>query len=326
MSRLIFLLALWLGLQLCTFSPMVLAVGNDPRSPQRALAVTFDDLPFVTRGGNGVALRELSAKLLQQINESGIPAVGFVNEGKLYPSGELDPQGVAILEDWLAAGLELGNHTYSHGSLNQMSLADFTRDVIRGEAVTRQLMMKHNMPLRYFRHPFLQVGKDAETRAAFEKFLVDHGYIIAPVTINHAEWVFAAAFDKAALQGDEAAMRRVAEAYIPYMEQVFVKTEQQSFSLFGYEIKQILLLHANALNAAYFGELAAMIKRRGYTFITLDAALQDRAYRSPNTFNGADGVSWLDQWSDTFGLRPQEGIKVPIFVRGLAGRAAISGY
>ena len=156
-----FAFALWLGLLLGIFSPIVLAVGYEGQPLQRALAVTFDDLPFVISRGKNAELRELSAQLLKQLTGSGIPAVGFVNEGKLYPSGELDPQGVAILEDWLASGLELGNHTYSHGSLARVPLEDFIQDVLRGEAVTRPLMLKHGMPLRYFRHPFLQVGKDA---------------------------------------------------------------------------------------------------------------------------------------------------------------------
>lgn len=318
--------AFWLGLLLSIFFTMVQADGSVSRPLQRAVAVTFDDLPFIAGARTNSDVRELSARLLKQITDNAMPAVGFVNEAKLYALGELDPQQVSILESWLAAGLELGNHTYSHASLNRNPLADLMQDVIRGEAVTKQLMLDQGKPLRYFRHPFLHVGKTAETRNAFEKFLADRGYIVAPVSINHAEWVFAAAYDKVGRQGDEAEMRRVSEAYIPYMEQVFIEAEKQSFNLFGYEIKQVLLLHANALNAVHLGDLAAMLKQRGYVFITLDEALQDRAYRSPNTYAGANGISWLDQWSHSFGLRPQQEVKLPTFVRGLAGREANSGY
>jgi len=326
MTRLISALALLLGLQFGACIPTVQAANYPSQPLQRAVAITFDDLPFVSGNRKYSELRELSAQLLRQINTDAVPAVGFVNESKLYVSCELDTQGVAILEDWLAMGLELGNHTYSHASLNQLPFANFTQDVIRGETVTKRLMAEHGRPLRYFRHPFLHVGKDTHTRAAFEEFLSDRGYTVAPVTINSGEWVFAAAYDKAALQGDEAVMRRVADAYVPYMEQVFKSAELQSFDLFGYEIKQVLLLHANALNAAHFADLVAMIKRRGYTFITLEAALQDRAYLSPNTYAGTEGLSWLDQWARTFGLRPRQKGEVPLFVRQLAGRAAYLGY
>lgn len=292
---------------------------------QRMIAVTFDDLPFVVGGRRDAELRPLSTKLLHQITSNGIPAVGFVNEKKLYPSGELSAQGVAILEDWLTAGLDLGNHTYSHASLNRIPLADYIQDVVRGEAVTGPLMAKHGMTLRYFRHPFLQVGKDAQTRAEFEQFLAGRGYIVAPVTVNSSEWIFAAAYDKAMQQGDAAAMQQVADAYVPYMELTLAEAERQSMELFGYEIRQILLLHANALNAAHLGELAKMLKKRGYRFITLDEALQDRAYSSPNRYTGWEGESWLNQWAQTVGLRPRRVIQVPAFVRALAGRADYTG-
>ncbi len=319
------ILALALCLMLGVSSATAKAVGNGSPHPRREMAVTFDDLPFWASGRKDPEVLKLSARLLKEITKNGIPAVGFVNEGRLYPSGELDTQLETMLEDWLAAGLELGNHTFSHGSLTLMPLADYMHDVVRGEIITKQLMAKHKKKLRYFRHPFLEVGKDAKTRAEFEKFLADRGYIIAPVTINSAEWVFGEAYDIAERQGDEAAMKRVAKAYVPYMEQVIDDAEKQSVDLFGHEIKQILLLHATALNAACLNDLVAMIKRRGYSFITLDEAMQDRAYGSPNTYSGEEGESWLNQWAYTLGLRPDRDRDVPALVRSLVPRP-VFGY
>lgn len=295
----------------------------------REMAVTFDDLPFVEGGiDNWTTLRARADELLRQITANHIPAVGFVNEAKLYRQGQLDEQSVVILSDWLDAGLELGNHTYSHAALSRMPLEQFEQDVIRGEAVTSSLLAARGMKLRYFRHPYLQVGNDTATRAAFEKFLAGRGYTIAPVTVNHAEWIFAAAYDRAEQQGNPDAMQRVVDAYIPYMEKVLVSAEQQSTELFGRQIRQVLLLHANSLNAAHFGELVDMIKRHGYKFITLAEALNDPAYGSPNNYHGTIGVSWLDQWALTVGLTLQNGVPVPAFVKGLANLPAASyrGY
>ena len=44
--------------------------------------------------------------------------VGFVNEKKLYKPGEVDER-IKALQMWLDSGFELGNHTFSHMSLNQ---------------------------------------------------------------------------------------------------------------------------------------------------------------------------------------------------------------
>lgn len=318
-----------LGVLLSIASTVSHADNLPVQLPHREVAITFDDLPFVVGyTDDWTVLRSRADKLIQQITASHIPAVGFVNESKLYVQGQLNEQSVAILNDWLNAGLELGNHTFSHLSLSHIPLDQFEQDVIRGEAVTKPLLAAHGMQLRYFRHPYLQVGNDTASRATFEKFLTDHGYTVAPVTINHAEWVFAAAYDKAAQQGNQAGMQRVAEAYIPYMEKVFIEAEQLSVDLFGRENKQILLLHANALNADHFGELVEMMKQRGYVFITLADALQDKAYASLNTYAGQIGLSWLDQWALTVGLTTKKDEPVPPFVRGLAGLPVVTyqGY
>jgi len=97
-------------------------------------------------------------------------------------------------------------------------------------------------------------------------------------------------------------MKRIASAYLPYMEEKFAYYERQSTDLLGYEMKQVLLLHANALNADWFGELAKMIKRRGYGF---KQALEDKAYTLPDTYTGAGGISWLHRWALTQGKKSE---------------------
>ena len=183
---------------------------------------------------------------------------------------------------WLDAGLELGNHTFSHPDINRVPLDTFKQDVIRGEEVTSELLKAKGRSMRYFRHPFLHAGNNIETKREFEKFLAERGYTIAPVTIDNSEWIFARAYENALMRGDKQMAKRVAEAYIPYMDQKFAYFEQQSMALFGYEMKQVLLIHANALNADYFDKLAQMIEKRGYKFISLDEALTDKAYTSPD--------------------------------------------
>jgi hypothetical protein len=51
------------------------------------------------------------------------------------------------------------------------------------------------------------------------------------------------------------------------------------------------------LNADRFGELVSMLRRRGYVFVSLERALEDRAYRSRDDFVGPGGISWLHRWA-----------------------------
>jgi peptidoglycan/xylan/chitin deacetylase (PgdA/CDA1 family) len=269
---------------------------------RRRVAVTFDDLPFTGDGGKtGVGeLREFTSKLLSAFAAHKIPAIGFVNEGKLQREGEREAR-VALLKMWTDAGFELGNHTYTHASLYRTPLAQFQQAVIDGEPVTRSLLKARGMKLRYFRHPFLNTGPDLKTKEAFERFLNARGYRVAPVTIDNAEWIFAAAYAQALQRGDRETAGHIANQYVPYMERMFEFYERMSADLFGREITQTLLVHANSLNADHFDRIAAMLKRRGYEFITLDEALKDAAYDHRDTYTGAVGISWLQRWAITRG-------------------------
>lgn len=280
--------------------------GERPASnnARRTVAVTFDDLPFTGDGGKTSLseLREFTAKLLATLGAHKVPAIGFVNERKLEREGEKEAR-IALLKMWTDAGLELGNHTFAHPSFYRTPLAAFQQQVVDGEPVTRSLLAARNMKLRYFRHPFLNTGPDLKTKEAFEKFLAERGYRVAPVTIDNAEWIFAQAYTQALQRGDRETARRVADEYVPYMEQMFEFYERMSRELFGREIAQTLLVHANALNADHFERIIAMLKRRGYSFVTLDEALRDKAYEHRDTYTGATGISWLQRWAITRGRK-----------------------
>lgn len=272
--------------------------------PAREMAVTFDDLPGVVAPGEGLAqLRSITEKLVGAIVLAKIPAIGFVNEGKLEPGGIRDPERVALLRRWVSSGLELGNHTYSHLDLHRAPLEQFEADVVRGEEVTKALLSPAKMRLRYFRHPFLHTGRTVETRRAIEEFLAGRGYRVAPVTLDNSDWIFARAYGLARQRGDQAAAGKVASAYLPYMEAKIDYFERQSVKLFSREIRQILLVHANALNADHFSGLVARLRARGYAFGSLDRALEDPAYDFADTFTGAGGISWLHRWALTSGGR-----------------------
>jgi peptidoglycan/xylan/chitin deacetylase (PgdA/CDA1 family) len=276
--------------------------GTSKKSLGREIAVTFDDLPAVSTQRDVGTWKEITTKLLKSISSNRIPAIGFVNENKLIPEGQRDEARVGLLRMWINAGLELGNHTYSHRSLNNTPLEEFESDTIRGEETISTLLTEKGKKLRYFRHPFLHSGRSLETKKAFESFLGGRGYRIAPVTIDNSDWIFARAYDNAHDAKDDRAMKQVADAYVPYMESKIDYWERQSAALFGREVKQILLVHANSINADHFDEMVRMLRKRGYRFITLDEALKDSAYSSADTFTGAAGISWIHRWAITRGV------------------------
>lgn len=273
-------------------------------SAGREIVLTFDDLPGVSQIDHSSAhYRTLTDGIVGSLRAHKVPAIGFVNEGKLAVGGTVDPDRVALLQTWLDAGLELGNHTYSHVDLHRAALADVKADVVRGEAVTKALLAKQGKKPRYFRHPYLHTGRDLETKTSFERFLRERGYRVAPVTVDDYDYIFAAAFDRAAGRGDHETVEKLKTTYVEYLERVVSYYEQQSTAFVGREIPQILLLHANALNGVMIDRIARMLAARGYRFIPLDRALADPAYASPDTFVGTGGISWIHRWALTAGKR-----------------------
>jgi peptidoglycan/xylan/chitin deacetylase (PgdA/CDA1 family) len=284
--------------------------------PPRQVAITVDDLPSPEIALSSEAdLAARNARIVAAL--TGTRATGFVNEQKLGvqsqgigPQVDL-PHGLASdqvrgalvqrregwLQAWLDAGLELGNHTFDHNGLTATPIDVYERSILDGERWLRPALAKRGQTPRWFRHPYLQAGQDDAVRACLDAFLADHGYRIAPVTVDNGEWIYARAYVLLLDAGrrDEAAA--LIPEYIDYMEAKFGFFEQASKRLFGREIAQILLIHANALNADALPRLLERIRRRGYVFVDLDTALTDPAYAHADGYRGRAGISWLHRWA-----------------------------
>ncbi|HEX8921671.1 MAG TPA: M56 family metallopeptidase, partial [Pyrinomonadaceae bacterium] len=303
------------------------ALADDMRSAsarpaRREVAVTVMSLPY-TRSypDDDATVEKTTRKLLKTLTSHNIRAVGFVGERAIFRYGEKQPR-TASLKMWLDAGLELGNQTFSHKWLYKTPLAEFQEDVLRGESVTRQLLSERGLPLRYFSYPYLNTGADLETKVSFEKFLAERGYTFAPVTIDSMDWLFAQVYDEALARNDEETIERVGQEYVPYMERMFEFYEKLSVDVNGYEVPQVLMLTASKLNADYLEDLVQMLKRRNYSFVTLDAAMKDSAYRQPDKYTGPVGISWLQRWAITKGMGFRKEPPLPPFMRQFDKRSA----
>ena len=271
--------------------------------PDRRITVTIDDLPWARL--DSIAPPDLQARherLLAALKQVDVPVVGFVNENKLEVDGRVDAERLAMLDDWLDAGYELGNHTYSHADLHVVGIDAYRQEVLDGERRLRPLLASRDMVPRWFRHPYLRAGRSAEDKATVAEFLSGHGYRIAPVTVDNGEWVWAFAYANVMnAQPDtpdrEALLSRLRLGYVPYMLNKLDYYEAQSRQLLGYALPQVWLMHANELNADAYVELIAATRRRGYRFVTLDEALRDPAYARTDGYEGRYGPSWLHRWA-----------------------------
>ncbi len=267
----------------------------------KGVAITFDDLPVYGRFWTAAEGKDVTDRLLAGLQRNHWKATGFVNEIQLDAADR--PARIALLEAWLDAGMDLGNHTYSHPSLTSTPVETYIADVARDETVTAPLLAARGRRERWFRYPFLETGTTQAVRTRFEGWLGEHGYRVAPVTMENSDWQFATLYDDAIARGDTAAAARIRQQYLTFTRAIVGWYKQAAIGLLGREPSFVFLLHASRLNAASIDALAAILRDARLKSITLDAAMRDPAYRTADHYVGPDGNEWLERWSETLHRR-----------------------
>jgi peptidoglycan/xylan/chitin deacetylase (PgdA/CDA1 family) len=272
-----------------------------PAQPVRRIALTFDDLPGVSQRSSLAVLDDINTRLLATLRIQQVPAVGFVNERGLETPGEREAR-LDLLKQWVGRNLTLGNHTYGHKSINDTPIATYEADVLKGEIATRRLLEAAGHKLVWFRHPYTHTGPTAEIKAALDEFLNEHGYKVAPFTIEAADYAFAAIYERALMAGDDSRAEETLSAYLKYQDAMVAFGEALAVDTFGRDIPHVLLSDVNRLNADAMPELLRRLRERGYIFVTLDSVMDDEAYDTPDRFVGRFGPSWLHRWRVALGL------------------------
>jgi len=237
------------------------------------LAVTIDDLPTTGALPPDTTRVSIVDRMVEILRRHAVPAVyGFANAGQLRD----DPAYENILLAWRKGGFLFGNHTLSHLDLDRVSTSEFVADIEGNEALLEPLAPP-GAP-KFFRYPYLHQGNEREKRAAVRSWLASRGYRIAPVTVYVEHWEWSNAYARCVAQKDGRAIKRVKEMYLETSKARLAWARQVSAQLFKRQIKHILLLHADAIDAAILDDLLRAHRAAGVTLISLESALQDPAY------------------------------------------------
>lgn len=266
-------------------------------SPARAdqVAITFDDVPVFGYYAPMPEAQKITANLLDGFKRHHWQVTGFVNEIQL---AEWDrPARIDLLTRWLDAGMDLGNHSYSHLSLTNTPVDAYIADVARGETATKALLAQRGRKERWYRHPYLETGATLAIRQRFEGWLADHGYRVAPVSMENSDWKFAEPYDDALKHGDAAGAAHIRNAYLAYTAQIIPWYRAAAKNVLGHEPAFVFLLHASRLNAVSIDQLDSIFRNNQLHPVTLDQAMADPAYRIPDAYAGPSGINWITRWS-----------------------------
>ena len=268
------------------------------KAQSRTVALTFDDLP-IAAGGDAVEARKVNDAILSVLAKHQAVATAFVNDQTVQRIGTSEGRG--IMRRWVDQGNELGNHTFSHPDLNEITVEQFKDEVIRGEASIVQLSAGKRP--QYLRFPFNHTGDTKEKHDAVAMFLHDRGYTVATCTIDNSDYEYARAYNLMLQRDDREAAKKLRVEYLTFTAAEIDYYTNLNKTVFGREIPHVMLLHANRLNADVLDQILTLFVERRFTFVTLSQAQSDEAYRTPDAFLSKFGPMWGYRWAKELGVQ-----------------------
>ncbi|RBL91804.1 polysaccharide deacetylase family protein [Chitinophaga flava] len=259
---------------------------------QKQIAITIDDAPIMAlpESYTPAQLKATNEKLLQKITALHTPVSIFINAANC-----ITPERLQLLKQWVNNPLiTLGSHTLNHSNCADLSIDSFKMEVMINDYIIRSVAK--GKPVPYFRFPYNAMGKDSMAQALRLEYLKGKNYTAVPFTIESDDYMYETLYQDALKKKDKEKAKEVATAYIKYTLHCFTYFEQLTKELFGRDISQIYLCHVNQLNTDYYGELMKALQGRGYQFVSLEKAMQDKAYTTPVYYHQQYGFSWLFRW------------------------------
>ncbi len=237
----------------------------------------------------------VNRKLLAALQRHHAPATGFVIQKRVEALGA--PYGAGILRRWTSRGFDLGNHTYSHPDINTLSAEEIAEEIAGGETTAGPLMKEAGKRLVFFRFPMNHTGDTREKHDAIAAFLSRRGYRLAVCTIDNSDFVFNAAYVRMLARKDAVSARKLRAAYLMYTGTEIDYYAALNKQVLGYEPPQVMLLHANRLNADVMEQVLRIFEQKQYRFVSLDEAQADAAYRTLDTYITKFGPMWGYRWA-----------------------------
>jgi peptidoglycan/xylan/chitin deacetylase (PgdA/CDA1 family) len=238
------------------------------------VAFTFDDLPAHGPLPPGAVRADIVKQILATLKDEHMPPVyGFVNGFRLTGY----PYQAQILRDWLWAGNPLGSHTFSHLSLDVVSADRFNEDIADNESVLQKIDPTGHW--HWFRYPFLDEGNTQEKRRAVRGYLKEHDYQIAEVTMDFEDYLWNEPYARCMTKHSDADVSYLEKSYINTADEYIDVFRDLSKQLYGRDIPYVLLMHVGAFDARMLPKLIALFRQKGFTFVTLQKAQSDPAYR-----------------------------------------------
>ena len=261
----------------------------------QTISFTFDDGLDPRQAKDAAAL---NAQILDALRTHAVTSTLFPAGGRVD-----SPEGLALVAAWSAAGHRIGNHTYSHRSLGAkaVSVQDFTADVLRADRLLSHLPTW----TKRLRFPYLKEGETASKRDEMRQWMRQNAYTHGYVSIDGSDWYYSQRFVAWRQANPAADVTIFRDAYLEHLWDRAQYYDRLAIDVLGRSPAHVMLLHTNAINAAFLRDAIAMFRERGWKIVAPDAAFADAIYTSlPDTAPAGESIVWaLAKHAGRSGLR-----------------------
>lgn len=258
----------------------------------QSVAITIDDGPN-TDNTPRMSAQERNQALLDALAKHRVQAALFVTSGY----GANTQQGLPLLQAWSKAGHAIGNHTVTHPDLEKVPLADYQRQVMECD----RLISTQPGYQKWLRFTYLREGNTPEKIDGMRKFLRDHDYRNAHVSLDTSDWRLNEKLEQVLKKDPNADVSAIRTAYLAHIKQRALAYRELSQQLQGRDISQVMLLHHNLINALWLDDALTQFEQMGWKIITPAEAFADPVYKLEPVRKAA-GQSLLLSLGRTLGL------------------------
>jgi peptidoglycan/xylan/chitin deacetylase (PgdA/CDA1 family) len=257
-------------------------------------ALTFDDGPNMSDTLR-LSPAGRNAAILRQLAEAHLRSILFVTRV------DTDRKRNDLIRQWGIEGHQIGNHTATHPDFDDVSLADYERELLACDKAI------HNMPgfTRRFRFPYLKEGNTIEKRDGFRTFLDSNSYMAGPVSVDASDWYYSKRLSDRLRENRDADIRPYRDAYVRHLYSRAQYYDGLSRAVLGRSVAHVLLLHHNLINALFLKDVIQMFRDKGWRLIDSESAFEDPVYAvRPDVLPAGESVLWaLAKQKDVPGLR-----------------------
>lgn len=224
----------------------------------RQIAITLDDLPFV-----GEAKNFHLQKIIDTIKAQEITITGFVI------AGNVRQDNWETLRKFREAGFGLGNHTVTHMNLNKVNPQAYIQEIDAADKILLPIMTEP----KYFRYPYLAMSGGSKKEQILNH-LASKNYRVAPITIDSKDFIFNQLLLSVPEKERRGFLEELKPGYLAFIWQQTLMAEERHRLSRKPDQAEILLIHANLLNAYVLPDIISLYKKNGFTFVSLDEALK----------------------------------------------------